>query len=63
MNPRERIAGLLGRKEIAVDIIEGEIRSAQQEAFLEAARLVLAGDPIKIARRLHERAERTVRPT
>jgi hypothetical protein len=70
MDPRERatsvwyrIAGLLGRKEIAIDIIEGEIRSAQQEAFVEAAKLVLTGDPIEIARRLHERAERTVRPT
>jgi len=41
----------------------GEIRSAQQEVFLEAAKLVLTGDPIEIARRLHERAERTVRPT
>ena len=57
-----RIAGLLGRMEIAIDIIEGELRSAQQEAFLESAKLVLTGDPIEIARQLHERAERTVRP-
>jgi hypothetical protein len=60
MDPHD---GLLRRKEIAIDIIEGEIRSAQQEAFLEAAKLVLTGDPIEIARRLHERAERTIRPT
>jgi len=31
-----RVAGLLRRKEIAIEIIEAEIRSAQQEAFLEA---------------------------
>jgi hypothetical protein len=69
MEPRERatsvwyrIGGLLGRKELAIDIIEGEIRSAQQEAFLEAAKLVLTGDPIEIARQLHERAGQTIRP-
>jgi hypothetical protein len=69
MDPHERatscwfrVAGLLRRKEIAIDIIEAEIRSAQHEAFLEAAKLVLTGDPIAIARQLHERAERTVRP-
>ena len=69
MDPRERatsvwyrVAGLLRRKEIAIDIIEAEIRSAQQEVFLEAAKLVLTGDPIEIARKLHERAELTVRP-
>jgi glutamine synthetase len=69
MDPHERatsvwyrIAGLLRRKEVAVEIIEAEIRSAQQEVFLEAAKLVLTGDPIEIARKLHERAERTVRP-
>jgi hypothetical protein len=57
-----RVAGLLRRKDLAIDIIEAEIRSAQQEAFREAARLVLTGDPIEIARKLHERAELTVRP-
>jgi hypothetical protein len=56
------VAGLLWRKEIAIDIIEAEIRSAQQEALLEAAKLVLTGDPVEIARKLHERAELTVRP-
>jgi hypothetical protein len=34
-----------------------------ERATSEAAKLVLTGDPIEIARRLHERAERTVRPT
>jgi hypothetical protein len=58
-----QIAGLLGRKEIAIEIIEAEIRSAQHEALLEAAKLVLTGDPVEIARKLHERAERAVRPT
>jgi hypothetical protein len=59
----------LGRKELAIAIIEGEIRSAQQEAFIEAAKLVLTGDPIEIARQLHETcraddpAERTNRLT
>jgi len=53
---------LLRRKEIAIDIIEAEIRSAQHETFLEAAKLVLTGDPVEIARKLHERAELTVRP-
>ena len=57
-----RMAGLLRRKEIAIDIIEAEIRSAQQEAFREAAKLVLTSDPIEIARKLHERAEQTIRP-
>jgi hypothetical protein len=36
----DRVAGLLRRKELAIDIIEGEIRSAQQEVLLEAAKLV-----------------------
>jgi hypothetical protein len=69
MDPRERatsvwyrVAGLLRKKEIAIDIIEAEIRSAQQEVFLEAAKLVLTGDPVEIARKLHDRAELTVRP-
>jgi len=57
-----RVAGLLRRKDLAIDIIEAEIRSAQHEVFLEAAKLVLSGDPIEIARKLHERAELTVRP-
>ena len=58
-----RVAGLLRRKELAIDIIEGEIRSAQHEVLLEAAKLVLTGDPIEIARQLRAQAESTIRPT
>ena len=59
-----RIAGLISReqKNLAVEIIEAEIRSAQHEVWLEAARRVLTGEPIEIARQLRERAERTIRP-
>ena len=72
MDPHERatsvwyrVAGLVSReqKDLAVEIIEAEIRSAQHEVLLEAAKLVLSGDPIAVARHLHERAERTIRPT
>ncbi len=69
MDPHERatsvwyrVAGLLRRKDLAIDIIEGEIRSAQHEVWLEAAKLVLSGEPIEIARQLRDRAERTIRP-
>jgi len=61
-----RIAGLLSRKQkdLAVDIIEAEIRSAQHEVLVEAAKLVRSdAEPIEIARQLRERAERTIRPT
>ena len=57
-----RVAGLLRRKDLATEIIEGEIRSAQHEVWLEAAKLVLTGEPIEIARRLRERAAQTIRP-
>jgi hypothetical protein len=57
-----RIAGLLRRKDLAIDIIEGEIRSAQHEVLLEAAKLVLTGEPVEIARQLRARAEQTIRP-
>jgi hypothetical protein len=57
MDPRERATSVWYRIGI-----EGAIRSAQQEAFLEAAKLVLTGDPIEIAYQLHERAEQTIRP-
>jgi hypothetical protein len=70
MDPHERatscwyrVAGLLRRNEIAIEIIECEIRSAQQEIFLEASRLVLTGEPIEIARKLRARAEQTIRRT
>jgi hypothetical protein len=43
--------------------MEGEIRSAQHEVLLEAARLVLTGEPIEIVRQLRDRAERTIRPS
>ena len=71
MDPHERatsvyyrVAGLVTRerKDLAVEIIEAEIRSAQHEVLLEAAKLVLTGEPVEIARQLRERAERTVRP-
>jgi len=58
-----RVAGLLRRKEIAVEIIEAEIRSAQHEVWLEASRLVLTGEPIEVARLLRQQAEWTNRPT
>ena len=57
-----RIAGLLRRRELAIETIEAEIRSAQHEVWLEAATLVLTGEPIEIARLMRECAERTIRP-
>jgi len=59
-----RVGGLVtrGQRDLAVEIIEAEIRSAQHEALLEAARLVLTGEPIEIARKLHDMAVRTIRP-
>jgi len=70
MDPHERaescwyrIAGLISReqKDLAVEIIEAEIRAAQHEVLLDAARLVLSGEPIAIARQLRDRAEGTIR--
>jgi len=62
MDPHERatsvwyrVAGLLRRKGLAIEIIEAEIRSAQHEVWLDASRLVLTGDPIEIARQLRAR--------
>src|SRR5262249_34255971 len=46
-----------GQRELAVEIIETEVRSAQHEVLLEAAKLVLSGEPIEIARQLRDRAE------
>jgi hypothetical protein len=72
MDPRERaescwyrVAGLISRrqKDLAIEIIEAEIRSAQHKVLLDAAKLVLSGDAITIARQLRERAERVIRPT
>jgi len=70
MDPHERatsvwyrVAGLLRRKELAIEIVEAEIRSAQHEVLLEAAKLVLIdAEPIEIARQLRERAEHIIRP-
>ena len=71
MDPHERatsvwyrIAGLASRnqKDLGVDIIESEIRSAMHEVWLEAAKLVLTdAEPVEIARELRKRAERTIR--
>ena len=72
MDPHERatncwyrVAGLISReqKDLAVEIIEAEIRSAQYEVWLEASRLVLTGEPIEVARLLRQQAEWTIRPT
>ena len=72
MDPHERavscwyrVAGLVSReqKTLAVEIIAAEIRSAVHEVLPDAARLVLSGDPVEIARQLRDRAERTIRPT
>jgi hypothetical protein len=54
-----RIAGQIAReqKDLAVEIIEAEIRSAQHEVLLDAPRPVLSGEPIEIARQPLERAE------
>jgi len=58
-----RIAGLLRRKDLAVEIMEAGIRSAQHEVWLEAAKLVLTdAEPIEIARRRRESDERVIRP-
>ncbi|HZO41215.1 MAG TPA: hypothetical protein VFE97_18500 [Methylomirabilota bacterium] len=72
MDPHERatscwyrVAGLVSReqRELAVDIIEGELRSAMYETLLESARLVLTdSEPVGIARQLRDMAERTIRP-
>jgi hypothetical protein len=60
-----RTAGLAtrNRKDLAVDIIDSEIRSAMHEVWLEASKLVLTdNEPIAIARHLRDLAERTIRP-
>ena len=51
------------RKDLAIDIIESEIRSAIHEVWLEAAKLVLTdAEPLAIARHLRELAQRTITP-
>jgi hypothetical protein len=61
---RYRIAGLISRepKTLAVEIIEAEIRSAPHDVLLDAARLVLCGEPVEIARQLRDQLERAIRP-
>ena len=52
------------QRELIAQIIAAEIRFAQHhELLLEAAKLVLTSEPIDIAGRLREVAERTIRPT
>ena len=52
------------QREMAVEIIEAEIRSAMHELLLDVSSLVLTdAEPIAIARQLRERAERAIRPT
>jgi hypothetical protein len=72
MDPHERAesvwyrtAALASRaqKDLAVEIIEAEIRSAQYEVLLEAAKIVLTGEPIELARKLREVAEQATQPT
>jgi hypothetical protein len=61
-----RTGGLASRnqKDLAIVIIEAEIRSAQYEVLLEAAKLVLIdAEPVEIARKLRDMAERPIRPT
>ena len=70
MEPRERamsiwdrIADVIGQRDIAVDIIEAEIRAALHEAFLEAERLVDSGiSGPSIVKTLRGRAEQLIRP-
>ena len=60
-----RVTGLASRsaRDLGVSIIEAEIRHAQYEVLLEAAKLVLTDqEPVDIARELRARAEKTVRP-
>jgi hypothetical protein len=59
-----RVAGLVRRKELAIDILEAD-RSGlrQQEVLVEASKLVLTGEPIEIARALRDRSEHVIRPT
>jgi hypothetical protein len=59
------IAGLVSReqKDRAFEIIEAEIRSAQHEVLLEAARIILSVEPpIEAARALRAKPERIIRP-
>jgi hypothetical protein len=60
-----RIAGLISReqKTLAVEILEAEIRSGQEEVLLEAAKLVLSGEPVEVSRELRDRRVRATTKT
>lgn len=55
-----RVAGLLRRKDLAIDIIAAEIRSAQHEALLDAANRV---PHLEAKRTLHQLARAAIKPT
>ena len=60
-----RTAGLASRnqKDLGVEIVEAQIRSALHEVWLEAAKMVLIdAEPVEIARQLRARAEQVIRP-
>jgi len=58
-----RTAGLASRGQKDLAVRSSRPRSAaQHEVLLEAAKLVLSGDAIAIARHLRDRAELTIRP-
>jgi hypothetical protein len=66
MDPHERatscwyrVAGLLRRKDLAIDIIAAEIRSAQKQVLLEAADRV--ADPT-VKKLLYELARAAISP-
>ena len=61
-----RTAGLASRnqKDLGVEIVEAQIRSALHEVWLEAAKMVLIdAEPVEIARKLRGMAERPIRPS
>jgi hypothetical protein len=64
-----RVAGLLRRKELAIETFEAEIRSAQHQVWLEVEQLVnrmLTDKQFgvgQLMKTLRERAEQTIRPT
>jgi hypothetical protein len=72
MDPRERathcwyrVAGLVSReqKELAIEILEAEIRSAQHEVLLDAARITLGAEPpIEAAQARRAKTEKIIRP-
>jgi hypothetical protein len=62
-----RVAGLLRRRELAIEMIEAEIRSAQHQVWLEVEQLVnrLLTEKqfgvVQLMRTPRERAEQTIR--